>query len=236
MAPSKRNSRTARRLRADIPRVPADDWFIATLADLAASSTPATDRSRVGKTALRVKIAAVTASVALVSLGAAYAVDQLGGDERTPVGPTHTVDPASPSEPAEEREERDEDLAPHDLDEGQEHQPLGDTRTGEQDETGSPSVGAEGSSVHAPVPQGPTGGHDADPKGAEPESNSSPDDASEPASDPAPGHTPRPTTEPEADPDADPADTDAEPSNAEGADTKGGPNADGGSGKKVNDK
>ena len=214
MGPSKRNSQTGRYLRADIPRVEADDRFIAVLADLAASSTPAADHSRVGSTALPVKIAAVIASVALVSVGAAYAVDRLGGDGRAPVGPTHTVDPASPSEPDERFEEDDEDLAPHDLDEGPEHHPNG-TGNSVQDHTVLPDSGVEGSQPEVPAPQG-QGGQDGaeqdqtDPKVGGSQGSPAPDDSTDPANDssgPADDADPRPEVDPaDRDTDADPSD------------------------------
>ena len=201
-----------RRFRA----LPPTTRFIAILADLAASSTPAPGRSRVGKTALRARIAAVTASVALVSVGAAYAVDRFGGDERAPVGPTDTVDPASPSEPDDRVEQDDGDLAPHDLDEGREHDPYGGAGTGHEDDTGLPDAGVEGSNPEAPaapaVPA-PQGQSDADqdrsdPRGSGPKGNATPDDA--------PGDTPQPTDDPDADP-ADP-ETDPDPSDADPSD------------------
>lgn len=219
MGPSRRNVQAARYLRADVPHVAADDTFIAILADLAASSTPAAGGSRVGKTALRARIAAVTASVALVSVGAAYAVDRLGGDERAPVGPTHTVDPASPSEPDDRYEENDEDLAPHDLDEGQEQEPNGGAGQVDQDDGGLPADEVEDGNPAVPAPHGHAGQagadqHQSDPMGSEPKGNAGPDDT--------PGQTPQPT----ADPDADPVDPhpDADPSDA--AETDADPNVD----------
>jgi hypothetical protein len=218
VGPSRKNVQTAKYLRAEIPRVAADDTFVAILADLAASSTPAPGRSRVGKTALRVRIAAVTASVALVSVGAAYAVERFGGDERAPVGPSDTVDPASPSEPDDRVEQDDGDLAPHDLDEGRENEPIGGAATGHGDDTGLPDGGLEGSNPETPAvvpaPQGRDGTDtDQDQSGPAggPKGNSTPD-----TPDDTPGHTPQPTDDPDADP-ADP-DTDADPSDADPSD------------------
>ena len=209
MGPSKRNSQIGRYLRADTPRVVANDRFIAVLANLAASSTPAADHSRVGRAALRVKIAAVIVSVALVSVGAAYAVDRLGGDQRAPVGPTHTVEPASPSEPDERFEEDDEDLAPHDLDEGPEHHPNG-TGNSVQDHTVSPVSGVEGSRPEAPAPQGQTGQDGAeqdqtDPNVSDSQGSPAPDQSTDPANDSsgsADDADPRPEVDP-VDPDTD---------------------------------
>jgi hypothetical protein len=220
VTPSKRNAETARSLRAVVPRVDADDRFIAVLADLAASSTPAADHSRVGKTGLRVKIAAVTASVALVSVGAAYG-DQFGSVERAPVGPTDTFDPASPSgpaspsEPDEGFEENDEDFAPHDLDEGPEHHPNGRAGNGVHVDPGVQDSGVEGSPPLAPAPPGQAGQdepaqEESHPRSTEPEGSTAPDD--DPAANP--DQTDGPDADPDADPEADPdpADTDADPS------------------------
>jgi hypothetical protein len=212
-------------LRADIPRVPADDRFIAVLADLAASSTPASDRSRVSRTALRVKIAAVTASVALVSVGAAYAVGRFGGDERAPVGPTDTVEPASPSEPGERYEQQDGDLAPHDLDEGPETHSHGGATKGDEGDPGLQDNGVEGRQPVASAPQDPAGHHDAeqnqsDPQGSDPEGGAAPDPDPTDSS----GHGDNADTDPDVDPD-DP-DTDAEASGAEEPDAGQGPETD----------
>ena len=226
VGPSRSNVQTARYLRADIPRVAADDRFIAALADLARSSTPAPERSRAGKTALRGRLAAVTASVALVSVGVAFAVDQVGVEERAPVQDNDTVDPAGPSEPAERYEERDEDLAPHDL-VGREHPPQGATGTGDPDDTGLGDGGVERSVPEAPAQQGQAGQAYTDvaqgksePEGNGPEGNAdpggAPGDTPQPADDPVND----PTNDPDAEPDDDPADPDADtdPGDAEEAD------------------
>jgi hypothetical protein len=228
VAASKRNSETARRLRADVPRVEADDRFIAVLADLAASSTPAAAHSRVGKTALRVKIAAVAACVALVSVGAAYG-DQFGGDGRAPVEPTDTVDPASPSEPVspaepdERFEEEDGDLAPHELDEDLEPHPNGGSTYGDQDDQGLPDNGVEGSQPVAPAPPGQGGQDNAGQNGSDPKGNDP--EGTVPAPDPPdrPDHADGASSGPDTDPD-DP-DTDAEASDAEVPDAAGDPDA-----------
>jgi hypothetical protein len=216
VGPSKANSEAARRLRADVPRVEADDRFIAVLADLAASSTPAAAHSRVGKTALRVKIAAVAACVALVSVGAAYG-DQFGGDGRAPAGPTDTVDPASPSEPDERFEEPDGDLAPHELDEGPEAHPNGGARNGDQHDPGLQDHGVEGSQPVAPAPQGQAGQAGAeqdqtDPKVSNSQGSSAPDDSTDPAND---SSGPADNADPRSDVDPDDPDTDAEASDAD---------------------
>ena len=222
VGPSRSNVQTARYLRADIPRVAADDRFIAVLADLAESSTPAPERSRAGRTALRGRLVAITASVALVSVGVAFAVDQVGVEQRAPVQDNDTVEPAGPSEPAERYEERDEDLAPHDV-EGREHQPRRGTGTGDPDDTELRDDGVERSVPEAPAQQGQAGQADADvdqgksePEGNGPEGNADPGGA--------PGDTPQPTDDPPDDPDAEPdddpadPDTDADPGDAEEAD------------------
>ena len=226
VGPSRRNVQTARYLRAEIPRVAADDRFIAVLADLARSSTPAPERSRAGRTALRGRLAAVTASVALVSVGVAFAVDQVGVEQRAPVQDNDTVDPAGPSEPAERYEERDEEIAPHDL-EGREHQPQGGTGTGDLDDTGLGDDGVERSVPEAPAQRGQAGQADTDvdqgkgaPEGSGPEGNADPGGAPGDTPQPTDQPTDDPTDDPDAEPDDDPddPDTDADPGDAEEAD------------------
>jgi hypothetical protein len=251
----------ARKLRADVPRVEADDRFIVVLADLAASSTPAAAHSRVGKTALRVKIVAVAACVALVSVGAAYG-DQFGDDGRAPVGPTDTVDPASPGEPDERFEENDEDLAPHDLNEGRETHPNGGAGNGVPNDTGLPDSGVEFSRPEAPAPQGQAGQAGAeqdqtDPKasdsqGGDSQGSPASDDSTDPAHDstdpahdstdpahdssgPADDADPRPDVDPRPDADPDDPDTDAEASDADPDADPDDPDAARDSGPEVND-
>lgn len=222
VGPSRRNIQTARYLRAEIPHVAADDRFIAVLADLATSSTPAPERTRAGRTALRGRLAAVTASVALVSVGVAFAVDQVGVEQRAPVQDNDTVDPAGPSEPAERHEERDEDLAPHDLDEGREHHPQGGAGTSEPDDTGLPDDGVQRRLPEAPVQQGEAGQADAHVDQGNGDADGSGSDGNADPGGP-PGDTPQPTDDPTDDPDADPDDetdgpgTDAEAGDAEEA-------------------
>ena len=215
MAPSRKNSQTARYLRADIPPVTADDRFIAVLADLAASSTPASDRSRVGKTALRFRIAAGAVSVALVSVGAAYAVDQFGTQERAPVEPTDTIDPAGPSEPAGPYENRVKDRAPLDSDEGREHQPDGSAGNDDQDDTGFQDEEVEGGQPEAPAQQGQAAQDDPEQQESDPTGND-------------PDGSPDPADDADTNPDADPGgpDTDAEDSDAEETDDRDEPDAD----------
>jgi hypothetical protein len=211
--PERKHDHIVRYLRADTPRVTVDDRFIALLADLARASIPAAEPPRIGKTALRVRIAAVTASVALVSLGAAYAAERYGGSEREPVGPTQTVDPASPSEPAGPYENRVRDRVPHDSDGGRAHNHYPGAEHTDQGGEGSHHDGVEGSTPEAPAPPGQSGQDpvapgESVPQGNDPEGSAAPQDDPDQADDAG--------TESDADPD-DP-DTDMETGEAEEAD------------------
>src|SRR5262245_59836794 len=77
-------------LRDGIPQSPVDEAFVSALASAAAASTstldarPAPARRRHG-----LRVAAVVATLAMTSVGAAYAVDRLGGTS----GPGPVQDP-----------------------------------------------------------------------------------------------------------------------------------------------
>src|SRR5213078_391477 len=75
---------TAELLGGDIPPAPADDQFVEVLAATATASVPTTasTTTRVGGRGLR--IVAVLATLAMTSVGAAYAADRISGHQLQP--------------------------------------------------------------------------------------------------------------------------------------------------------
>jgi hypothetical protein len=90
--PSRRE--VSERLRADVPATPADDPFVATLANLAASPSPTRGTSASAVRTLRAargfKVAAASAAVAVVMAGGAYAAARVDHDR--PAGPAPATD------------------------------------------------------------------------------------------------------------------------------------------------
>src|SRR5689334_16822579 len=96
--PSKASITSA--LRAQVPPAEVDDYFIAVLADLAASS--AGQGARVApRRSLRLQLAAAAGGVALVATGTAFAADRMASSTptRQPVAPTASLTPP-PQKPA----------------------------------------------------------------------------------------------------------------------------------------
>ena len=83
-----------RLLRANIPSERTDDAFIGALAQLAASSVPTAAGAPVRSKPMSVRIAAVVASVALISAGASFGVQHLG--DNAPVPGRESDDPSQP--------------------------------------------------------------------------------------------------------------------------------------------
>jgi len=205
-----------RLLRADIPPESADDAFIGALAQLAASSVSAAAAAPIRGKRMGVRVAAVAASVAMISAGAAFGVQHLG--DNSPVPGRESNDPSQPTDstvpadsgtgrgehPHERRHDPSKGGAPvarHDGDASDEPAPQQEGVSGQGADNGQvphEGVTATGGAHSGTGPGSP--GNDTDPPDTDPPDTDQPDT------------DPPDTDQPDTDqPDSDQPESDIEP-------------------------